>query len=127
MANTFAESFHWGSLGTVVGNGINGALNGLDWETIQGTVHNVVSGLIESLNSFLHTADWNKIGQTISQYFNTKLEAFHTAVSEFEWDTLGISISDGINGAVSSYDFEKAGEATSNVIKGVLDAFIKSS
>ena len=126
MANTFAESFHWGSLGTAVGNGINGALNGLDWETIQGTVHNVVSGLIESLNSFLHTADWNKIGQTISQYFNTKLEAFHTAVSEFEWDTLGISISDGINGAVSAFDFAKAGEATSNVIKGVLDAFIKA-
>lgn len=126
MVNTFAESFHWGSLGTAVGNGINGALNGLDWETIQGTVHNVVSGLIESLNSFLHTADWNKIGQTISQYFNTKLEAFHTAVSEFEWDTLGISISDGINGAVSAFDFTKAGEATSNVIKGVLDAFIKA-
>lgn len=123
-ANTFAQNFHWDSLGIAAGNGINGAMAGLNWELIKGTIHNVVSGLIDTLNKFLWQANWTEIGETIAEFFNSKLEAFHTAVTEFEWKKLGDSVAEAIDGLFSTYDFPKLGEGISNFAKGILDTLI---
>ena len=37
---------------------------------------------------------------------------------------MGQAISDGINGAVKTFDAATAGQTVSNVVKGILDAFI---
>lgn len=123
-ADTFAQNFHWDSLGIAAGNGINGAMAGLNWELIKGTIHNVVSGLIDTLNKFLWQANWTEIGETIAEFFNSKLEAFHTAVTEFEWKKLGDSVAEAIDGLFSTYDFPKLGEGISNFAKGILDTLI---
>ena len=123
-ANTFAQNFHWDSLGIAAGNGINGAMAGLNWELIKGTIHNVVSGLIDTLNKFLWQANWTEVGETIAEFFNSKLEAFHTAVTEFEWKKLGDSVAEAIDGLFSTYDFPKLGEGISNFAKGILDTLI---
>ena len=125
-ANTFAKNFKWHNLGKAVGNGINGAINGLDWKLIKKTSYNTASGLTSALNTALETADWGKVGKTIAEYFNTKLTFFYTVVSKFNWKKLGKSISEAVNNAVATYDTAKAGKAANDTIKGILDAFIQA-
>lgn len=125
-ANTFAENFHWGSLGSAIGDGINGAINGLDWALIKETVHNVVSGIIETLNISLKTANWKKIGSTVAEYFNTALEGLHTAVSEFDWKGFGKAFGNAVNGALHSFDWKKAGQTLSKGVVGILDSILEA-
>lgn len=121
MANTFAENFHWDSLGKAIGNGINGALGGLDWNLIQETVRNIATGITDTLNSFIQTTDWALVGQSFGNGINTILDFFHTAINNFDWTGAGTALADFVNNAVNTIDFVNLGQTISDGIKGVFD------
>lgn len=126
MANTFAENFHWDSLGKAVGNGINGALGGLDWNLIQETVRNIAAGITDTLNNGISVTNWSLVGQSFGNGVNTILDFTYTAVHNFNWGGLGTAFSDGINGVIKTVDFAKAGKTISDLVKGILNAFIQA-
>lgn len=121
MANTFAENFHWDSLGKAIGNGINGALGGFDWNLIQETVRNIATGITDTLNSFIQTTDWALVGQSFGNGVNTILDFFHTAINNFDWVGAGTALADFVNNAVNTIDFVDLGQTISDGVKGVFD------
>lgn len=121
IANSFAENFNWGSFGNAVGNGINGALDGLDWNLINETVHNIAKGITDGLNGFIQTTDWGLLGQSLGNGVNTVIEFIHTAIENFDWLGVGNALSELVNSAIQTVDFADIGDTFSDGLKGLLD------
>ena len=126
FVDTFAKNFHWNSLGKAIGDGINGALEGLDWNLIKGTVHDTVFGLVSTLNTAIATTNWSVVGKTVGECFNTRLEALYTTVHNFNWRGLGTALADLVTNTVKTIDTEKIGQTLSDGIKGFFDFAISA-
>lgn len=106
--------------------GINGALEGLDWNLIKGTVHDTVFGLVSTLNTAIATTNWSVVGKTVGECFNTRLEALYTTVHNFNWRGLGTALADLVTNTVKTIDTGKIGQTLSDGIKGFFDFAISA-
>ena len=111
-------------IGAIVGRKLNAALQNIPWDEIKSTANRIAKSIATFLNGFIEATDWGLVGSTISQGLNTAFGFVNTFATNFHWTSLGQAISDGINGAVKTFDAATAGQTVSNVVKGILDAFI---
>lgn len=95
--NTFLDNTHWDSIGTFIGEGLNGIVD---------------------------TVDWGGIGHMFAQKWNALFETLANTVSTFDWSNLGKNLSDGFVTFIEDLDTSYIGESISGIIKGLLDTII---
>lgn len=83
----------WKSLGTKIGEGINGFFNSMGtkdgktgltgWETLGKTISSTISGITKSMTIALKTVEWGKVGQAIADF-----------ISAIDWTEIVLDMSD---------------------------------
>lgn len=108
------------SLGTIMGETINNAVNKYDewinkpdWKGIGEAVGTNLSDAIKTTNS-------KKIGNAIASTINAGFKTLNGFTSNVDWDALGKFISDGINGFFEGIGTEDIAHSISNGIIGAL-------
>lgn len=114
----------WYGLGALLGEKLNEALEGIDWDKIKASARKIAYNLAHFLNGFLETPElFYNLGVTLAQALNTAFEFLYTFATEFHWDSLGSAIAQSINGFFATFDFVKAGLTLSTLAIGFLTAF----
>lgn len=108
-------------IGTILGEKLNGALNGINWTKINTTLSNIAKSIATFLNGFIDGTDWGLVGSTFANGLNTLVNAGYTFVTTFDWKKFGTAIADSINGFVKDLDLSNAGKSLSTAMKGVLN------
>jgi hypothetical protein len=119
----------WSSIGSLIGEKINGALKSIPWDKIKNTAKNIGTGIAQFLNGFIGSTDWNLVGNTIAQGLNTALNFAYGFLSTFDFTQFGNSISTGIISVIENIDWGLLAQNVSLKIQGIFDAitgFIQS-
>ena len=109
-------------IGSIVASKVNGALESIPWDKIQGTCNKIAKSVATFLNGFIKTADWPLVGQTISEGVNTAFETANTFAQNFSWKSLGTAVGNGINGALHGLNWTTIRSAVKNIASGVVDS-----
>lgn len=105
--STFAWNFHWGSLGTAVGDAIYAALDTVNWDDAFSAAEGFGTGLADFLNGILNTPGlFEKIGTTVGNLINVSLAKLNAFAWEFEWDKLGEAIQTTIVSALGTINWD---------------------
>lgn len=109
----------WNSVGAIIGEKINEAMNKIPWEQIQNTAKSIGKNIADFFNGGIKTIDWNQVGNTLAQGVNTAIYLGYSFVTNFDWDSFGDAIGNTINGLFLNLDFCTAGETLSNEVMGI--------
>ena len=126
--NSFAENFHFASLGSAIGKAINSALQTIDWPLIYETFRNWGTGIADALNSFLYETDFSLVGQTLANAVNALFTGLLAFTTTFDWAAMGTAVKDGILGAANGIDwpmifatFESYGRGMGEAIQNAIN------
>ena len=108
-------------LGSMLGNKLNAALEGIPWDKIKNTCNKIAKSVATFLNGFIETTDWGLVGRTLTEGVNTAFEMVNTFATNFHWDSLGKAAGDGINGALGNLDWELIRGTVRNVVSGITE------
>ena len=117
--NSFAQNFHFASLGAAIGKALTTAMNTIDWPLIYDTFRNWGTGLANAINGFLHNTDFTLIGETLANALNAIYTGVYNFVSTLEWDTIGTSIKDAILGLANKIDWNTIYETYKALGRGI--------
>lgn len=110
----------WASVGSLVGEKLNGALEKIPWNKIQNTAKKISKSLATGLNGFIKSADWKLIGDSIGEGLNTAIYAGQEFVTTFDYSGLGTGIAQSINGFIETTDWSTLAQTISGHIVGAL-------
>lgn len=113
-------------IGQIVGNKLNQALEGINWDKIRDTSSRIARSIATFLNGFIETVDWTLVGSTLGNGINTAIDFAYTFVTTFEWKKFGQALADFINGAFQTIEWAKLGNTISEAVKGILDFLIEA-
>lgn len=116
----------WESIGVIIGEKLNEAMNNIPWDKIQSTAKSIGTNIAQFLNGFIATTDWKQIGNTFAQGLNTIIYSGYNFVTTFDWKQFGIAIGDAINGFFHNIDWSVAAKTLSDGIKGIFDTISSS-
>ena len=120
--NTFAENFHWDSLGYAIKDGILGVANTLDWPLIYNTFKNYGNGIGTTIESALDNPEiWTAIFSTIVKGFNSIILGIDSIINAINWGSLGTNIATGLNDAVNLINWMAISDVLIDGINGVFD------
>lgn len=111
----------WTSVGSIIGEKLNNALDNIPWESIQSKAKSIATNIAGFLNGFIGTTDWNKVGNTFAQGLNTAIYFAYSFITTFDWKQFGKAIGDSINGFFKNTDWSVAGKTFGEAIKGVIN------
>lgn len=117
--NAFAENLHWASVGKFIADGINGALEGIDWKTALSAASHIGSGLADLLNNILTPQTMSNVGRTLSMGINTIFTGVRDFTARFDWSGVGSAVGAGINTAMSTLDWTAIRASAVNIGSGV--------
>ena len=92
--NAFLDNTRWDSVGKFIGDGLNGAVDTVDWPGI----------------GHLYAQKWNAIFTTIGE-----------AARTFKWSDFGKNLAAGVNQAIADFDWAGNGARIGDLAKGLLD------
>ncbi len=125
LINGFVETDNLGaSIGQTIGNaistgisGINAFLDNTHWDSV-----GVFIG--EALNGLVNAISWEDIGNFFAEKWNAIFSVIGEAARTFEWSNFGLELSNGINTAISDFDWAESGARLGDLVKGILDTII---
>jgi len=106
-------------IGEMIGNKLNQALFGINWDKIQSTLDKIAKSTATFLNGFIGATDWALVGGTLSQGINTAFRTANTFATTFDWGSLGNAVSGGVNGALNALDWEAIKTSINNIVSGI--------
>lgn len=121
--NKFAKNLHWDSIGRFIADGINGALENIDWDTALSAAHYLGTGIATMLNNALTPRVFNNIGRTIGMGINTALTFANDFLTTFDFKTFGSNVAKGIETAIETIDWELLGDTIANALNALFDTF----
>lgn len=92
--NAFLDNTRWDSVGKFIGDGLNGAVDTIDWPGI----------------GHLYAQKWNAIFTTIGESART-----------FKWSNFGKNLASGLNKAITDFDWTGNGARISDLALGLLN------
>lgn len=111
----------------ILADGINKALDSIDWEPIKAKAKFIASNIAAFLNAFIKELDWTLIGYTIAEGLNTALTFANTFLEEFDFYQLGSSIAEGLSSMVHNIDWDLLGQTIGNYFNSTIhfiDGFV---
>ena len=94
VINAFLDNTRWDSVGKFIGDGLNGAVNTVDWSGI----------------GHMFAQKWNAIFTTIGEVART-----------FKWSNFGRNLASGLNKAITDFDWAGNGARISDLALGLLN------
>lgn len=127
----FTWNFHFDSLGRFIMEGIEGALDGLDWTKIRSAVMGMATGIRDFIGAVFERKDiWGKIGDGIGNAVNIGIDAAYTILKGTDFSKIGEDIATTLNNAFAKIDWGKLGQdliggvnALLRALNGFLDTF----
>lgn len=92
--NAFLDNTRWDSVGKIIGDGLNGAVN---------------------------TVDWSGIGHMFAQKWNAIFTTIGEAARTFKWSNFGKNLASGLNKAITDFDWAGNGARISDLALGLLN------
>lgn len=104
-------------IGLLIGNKLNDALKGIDWNQIRETASKLGKSLGTLITGFVQTPDLAKnIGTTIGQVINTITDFFYNFFKSTEWNDVKTFISTSISSAFETVDTNKIGQSIAEAL-----------
>lgn len=123
FVGSFAWNFHFDSLGNFIMDGIEGALDGIDWKKIRKAVNGLALGLTDFVNSIFTRKDtWGKIGDGIGEALNTGINAAYIILNQTDFTKIGEDIATTLNNAFAKIDWGKLGQDLIGGVNALLRA-----
>lgn len=120
--NEAVDSIDFGNIGTKVGYGIQSAFevvyNFLD--TIN--FDNIGKGVATSLNNAFEQIDFTLVGKTFAKKWTTLVDLIYGFVTTFDWSKFGLNIADFFNGIFEEVDLTKAVQTAQEFILGIFES-----
>lgn len=108
-ANTFAQAFHWASLGTAISDSINGFFAKFDFALAGQAITNWSTGILEAAIKAVAGVDWEEVASKISTFIsNVDLPKITLKIGE-----LGVEFQKGL------------GDLAKGIFKGEIEAIFK--
>ena len=118
--NEFAKNLHWDSVGKFIADGINGALENIDWKAAFSAARYFGKGIATAINNFLKKADFLLVGKTVANFLNTAIQFALSSGKTLDFKKIGSKIADGINGFFKNLEVGKLAKSINIWIKGAL-------
>lgn len=90
------NSGQWRGVGEVLAEGINGALNSVDFTKIKNGLRAVANDFGDLLQGFFDNLDASKLGSQLTEFLTLKPVAFTTFINSIPWSTIGERLSEAI-------------------------------
>lgn len=117
-AATFAQQVDWSALAKSVTNGINNAVEAINWITVKTKLKDACKNIASGINAGIKNLDWKNVGKAIGGGLRTAVDSVTTTLNEIDWGALGAGVSDMIVEALGGIDHNVIG----NAIKSMIDA-----
>lgn len=116
------ENADFTEIGSIIGNKLKTALEGIPWEGIKAQASKIGKSLGTLINGFVEVPGLGyTIGNTLAQGINTGLVFLDSLAGSLHWGSIGTFIADGINGALENIDWKTALSAASKIGTGLAD------
>lgn len=119
---SFAKNLHWESIGSFLGEGVNGALENINWKTALSAAKYMGNGIGRAINGFLSKAKFREVGKAAANAINMAIEFALSLGSTINFKMFGRRLSEAINGFFETFKAKKAAKAVNTWLKGALDA-----
>lgn len=117
------KSTDFTGLGSLIGEKLKSALDGIPWERLKETARNIGKSLATLINGFVEVKGLGySIGKTLIEGINTAFEFLNSFVHNLHWDSIGKFISDTVNGFFVNIDWQLIYDTFITGAKGVGDA-----
>lgn len=109
-------------LGEYIGNALQKAMEGINWDGVYEKASEFGSGLAQFLNGLISPELFADLGTTVAGAINTALHALDSFGETFEWDNFGKSLASGLVSFLQGIDWETALSAAKNWGSGLATA-----
>lgn len=107
------------ALGVMIGEKINNALAGINWDVIKSRASHVTTALTSTINGLISSIDPAIIGQSIAEVINTGALTIHKFWSSIEWAFAGVKLRQAIISFFERIDVETAAKALFDPFKSL--------
>ena len=107
--NTFATTFHWGSLGKSISDSINGFIRTFDWKGAATSVSNVAKGILDALITAIENTNWQALGESVKEF-----------IVNIDWNGIADRIFEAIGAAIgglAAFLWGLVGDAWASVVE----------
>lgn len=125
LADKFKEAMaksDFTEIGTIVGNKIQAALEGINWKKVYSIASNFGKDLATFLNGLISPRLFYDLGQTLANSINTAFHFLNSFATNFDWSNFGESLASSITGFFENWDAGLTGETLSKFAIGLLEA-----
>lgn len=128
--DSFISNLNWKSVGTFIGDMINGALDSIEWDKVLNIANNLGKGLADAINGLVETDALSNCGKAIGKFITSAVSSAWSFVTNLDFKQLGTEISEGINNAIGEMakadstgktGWQKLGETISEGLSGLAD------
>lgn len=109
------------SLGALVAEKFNSALEKIDWDRIQSKAKEIANRIASFLNGFVAGTDWNLIGTTIGNGINTALAFAYTFMTTFDFGRFGQGIATKLNSIISTINWDLLGRTLASKWSAIIN------
>lgn len=109
-------------LGEYIGNALQKAMEGINWDGVYEKASEFGSGLAQFLNGLISPELFADLGTTVAGAINTALHALDSFGETFDWENFGKSLASGLVSFLQGIDWETALSAASNWGEGIATA-----
>lgn len=122
--DAFGQRFDWTNFGVSIGSGINGFLDGFDWNVILSAAKNWGIGLGETINSAVATVHWADLGKTLAYKIKAQLTFLYRLGDTIDFKAIGKSVASAINGFIKNFPAEEFAGTLNAWIGGLFDLVV---
>lgn len=126
----FIGNLDWKSVGTFIGDMINGGLDFIEWDKVLNIANNLGKGLADAINGLTETEALSNCAKAIGSFITSAVSGAWSFVTNLDFNQLGTEISNGINKAINEMatkdatgktGWQKLGETISTGLSGLAD------
>lgn len=122
FVESFVSNFHWESLGNAIRDLILGVLNNIDWPLIYQTLAELGSGIGTTLNTVISDPTlWTEIFNAGFNLISAVLQGIDSFLTSVDWDLTGFAIGSGLNNGINNFSWETVSQTLIDLINGVFD------
>ena len=102
------------TIGAMVAEKVNAALEGIDWTKIKETSKKIAQSIGTAINGFAGELDWSLVGSAIGEGLNIALIFANNLLTATNCGLIGRSLAIGLNSAVNVIDWPAVGSLVCN-------------
>lgn len=108
-------------VGEIISGKVNDMLGNIDWSTVQSTTTKIAKSGATFFNGAVSGLDWKLLGGTIGNGLSTALLFAYTFLTTFNFIEYGKKIGEGLNSSIAEFDWSLLGITLASMLNGAFD------